>query len=118
MKSSTCFGKSGNPLSVFMTEAEAQKSADHERHERSGRGISLYPYQCERCGHWHLAPEEGRVAFKKNACSCTDSHGNSKRLYATHEDAEKARKSSENARGIALTVYECPEGGGWHLTSH
>ena len=65
MKSKTCFGKSGNPLSVFMAEAEAQESADHERHER---GMSLYPYQCGRCGHWHLAPEESRVAFKENAC--------------------------------------------------
>lgn len=113
MKSDTCFGKSGNPLSVFMTEAEAQKSADHERHER---GMRLYPYQCERCGHWHLAPEESRVTFKEYACLCLDSHGKSKRLYATREDAEKARTGSEAARGIALTVYECPEGGGWHLT--
>lgn len=90
MKSSTCFSKSGNPLSFFMTEAEAQESADHERNER---GMSLYPYQCERCGLWHLAPQESRVAFKEDACSCRDSLGRSKRLYATQEDAEKAGRS-------------------------
>lgn len=115
MKSETCFSKSGNPRSVFMTEAEAQRSADHERNER---GINLYPYQCERCGLWHLAPEESRVVFKEYACSCTDTLGKSKRLYATQEDAEKARISSEEARKTKLTVYPCPEGGGWHLTSH
>lgn len=113
MKSETCFNKSGNPRSVFMTEAEAQESADYER---SARGVSLYPYQCERCGLWHLAPQESHVAFKEYACLCLDSHGKSKRLYATHEDAEKARISSEEARGIALTVYPCPDRDGWHLT--
>lgn len=113
MKRETCFSKSGNPLSVFMTEAEAQRSADYERIER---GMNLYPYQCERCGLWPLAPQESRVVFKENACSCTDSLGRSKRLYATRDDAEKSQITSEKARGIALTVYECPEGGGWHLT--
>lgn len=115
MKSSTCFSKSGKPLSVFMTEAEAQRSADHERSER---GMNLYPYRCERCGYWHLAPEESRVAFKEDACSCTDSQGKSKRLYATREDAEKARITSEKTRIVRLEVYPCPEGGGWHLTHH
>ena len=113
MKSSTCFNKLGKPLSEFLTEAAAQESADYER---SARGVSLYPYQCNRCGLWHLAPQESRVAFKKYACLCLDSLGKSTRLYATREDAEKARISSEEARGIALTVYECPEGDGWHLT--
>lgn len=113
MKSSTCFSKSGNPLSVFKTEAEAQRSADHERLER---GMSLSPYQCEQCRDWHLAPQESRVAFKEYACLCLDSDGKSKRLYTTREDAEKARISSEKARGNKLTVYECPERGGWHLT--
>lgn len=114
MKSDICFSKSGNPLSVFMTEEEAQHSADYER----GRwgGMDLYPYQCERCGYWHLAPQKSRVEFKEYACSCTDSLGRSKRLYATREDAEKARITSEEARNVRLTVYECLEGGGWHLT--
>ena len=112
MKSKTCFSKSGKPLSVFMTEREAQGSADYER----GQDRSFYPYQCERCGRWHLAPEESRVEFRENACSCTDSLGNGKRLYATREDAEKALETSKEARGDSLRVYECPEGGGWHLT--
>ena len=84
MKSDTCFGKSGSPLSVFVTELEAQSSADYER------------------GQWHLAPEESRVDFRENACSCTDSHGNGKRLYATREDAEKALETSEEARGVRV----------------
>lgn len=111
MKSETCVSRSGNPLSVFETQADAQSSADYER----GR-VSLYPYQCERCGKWHLAPEEGRVNFKEWACSCTDSRGRSKRLYATREDAQKAQKTSEQKRKEKLKVYRCPEGGGWHLT--
>ena len=92
MKSDTCFSKSGSPLSVFMTEREAQSSADYER----GRGRSLYPYQCKKCGLWHLAPEESRVEFRENA--------------------EKALETSEEARGVSLSVYKCPEVGGWHLT--
>ncbi|MCH5293560.1 MAG: hypothetical protein J1E07_07510 [Treponema sp.] len=112
MKSITCFSKSGNPLSVFMTEREAQGSADYER----GQGRNLYPYQCKKCGLWHLAPEESRVDFRENACSCTDSRGNGKRLYATREDAEKAMETSEEARNVSLSVYPCPDGGGWHLT--
>lgn len=112
MKSNTCFSKSGEPLSFFMTEAAAQGAADYERSEH---GMIFYPYQCDKCEHWHLTPQESRVAFKDNACSCTDSFGKSKRLYATREDAEKARIISERARGIVLTVYECPEGDGWHL---
>ncbi len=78
--------------------------------------MSLYPYQCETCGLWHLAPQESRVAFREHACSCVDSLGNGKRLYDTREDAEKSRASSEEARNLSLRVYPCPDGGGWHLT--
>lgn len=98
MKSDTCFGKSGNPLSVFETELEAQGSADYER----GQGRNLYPYQCKKCGLWHLAPEESRVDFRENACSCTDSRGDGKHLYATREDAKKAMETSEEARDVRV----------------
>jgi flagellar capping protein FliD len=47
---------------------------------------------------------------------CTDKNGNPKRKYQTKEEAEKsAEQISDN--GIAIKVYQCEDGNGWHLTS-
>ena len=47
---------------------------------------------------------------------CTDHKGNSKQKYQTKEEAEKAA-ARRNDEGIAIIVYPCEEGEGWHLTS-
>lgn len=106
-KSSTCFGKNGEPLSVYRTEAEAQESARYQK--KSGR--DLFPRKCERCGEWHLTPVNG----KPNQCSCTDSNGKSKYLYPTREAAEQ-QLEREASRGHSLRIYPCNEGKGYHLT--
>lgn len=114
MKSSTCFSRrNGEPLTVFMSEQEAMDSV---RYEKMVRGADLYPYKCEKCGCYHLAPTDGKINVQRNACSCLDSHGDGKALYLTREDAEKQRKKSEQEQHISLNIYECPEGGGFHLT--
>ena len=94
MKSTNCFSKKTNEaLSVYETEAEAQQSANYQRYEN---GRSLYPYHCERCGLWHLAPTETRINVLHNACSCLDSSGKHKDLYLSREDAEKVAEQREN----------------------
>lgn len=104
-KSSTCFGKNGEPLSVYRTEAEAQESARYQKRER---GIELSPYQCNRCKEWHLTPLEG----KPGDCGCSNSYKN---LYPTQEAALRdiERLSAEGR----LRPYPCDKGKGWHLTS-
>lgn len=103
-KSSTCFGKNGEPLSVYRTEAEAQESARYQK--KSGR--DLFPRKCERCGEWHLTPLEG----KPGDCGCSNSYKN---LYPTQEAALRdiERLGAEGR----LRPYPCDRGKGWHLTS-
>lgn len=113
MKSTTCFSKTNNtPLSVYDTEAEAQRSADYQHQN----GYSLYPYRCERCGCWHLAPTASRINVLHNACYCEDSLGRHKDLYLSRDDAEKAKRKRESKGAGQLYIYECPDGGGFHLT--
>jgi len=47
---------------------------------------------------------------------CTDHKGVPKRKYRTKEEAEKVAEQ-RNDEGIAVKVYACEEGDGWHLTS-
>ena len=114
MKSETCFSKrTGLPLTVYTTEAQAEASA---LYEKTMRGSMLYPYLCDKCGYYHLAPIESKLNVKRNACSCLDSQGRHKALYLTREDAEKQRTKSEKEQHIVLKIYSCNEGKGFHLT--
>jgi len=47
---------------------------------------------------------------------CTDHNGNPKQKYETQEEAENAAKRGSE-KGVAISVYPCEEGDGWHLTS-
>lgn len=114
MKSDVCFSKkTGQPLTVYFSEADAKSSA---LYERTARGSDLYPYKCEKCGYWHLAPLSSKLNVQKNACSCLDSNGRHKALYLTREDAEKQRMKSEAEQHVSLKIYSCNEGRGFHLT--
>lgn len=114
MKSDVCFSKrTGQPLTVYTSEADADASA---LYERTMRGSELYPYLCDKCGYYHLAPTESKLNVRKNACSCLDSQGRHKALYLTHEDAERQRIKSEREQHISLKIYTCNEGKGFHLT--
>ena len=58
------------------------------------------------------------VESLKNACPCKDSHGNSKNLYTTRANAEKAQRISAATYDVSPSIYECPKGNGWHLTDN
>ena len=109
-----CCDKTGKERSVFSNREEALKTADYEKREH---GVEFYPYKCDKCGYWHLAPAGRKVNFRENACGCKDSSGvRGKRLYDSKEDAERAAMTvREGGRGT-MHVYPCPEGSGWHLT--
>jgi hypothetical protein len=112
IKSSTCFKKDGGPLSTYFSEYEANDGASHVK---SQYGLNLSPYQCSKCGHWHLSPKE-RQTPSEECIYCTDSDGKHKELYKTQEAALNRAEIIKEERGIILKVYECPNQDGWHLT--
>ena len=114
-KSETCFSRSGSPLSEYGSEEEAQSGADYEN-ARNG-DVQFVPYRCERCGKFHLKPEQYYVPKLGTPCSCTDFYGDRKDAYPSEAMAQKMARIRAEA-GVRLTVYRCPEGNGWHLTSH
>lgn len=110
-ESQTCFGKiSGQPLKQFNTLADAQEAAN------SITINETYPYQCSKCGYYHLAPKSSKINVVRNACSCRDSQNRPKCLYLTKEDAEKQLIKSQNENHVKLRIYECSEHKGFHLT--
>ncbi|MCQ2591858.1 MAG: hypothetical protein MJ188_03660 [Treponema sp.] len=111
-----CVNKNtGKPLSAYTTEKEAKESAKYSKKEYK---LDLYPYKCENCGKYHLAPKSSKIDVQKNACSCTDSNGKPKALYKTKKDAEKQLKNSEAEQSVKLYIFKCPEKKGFHLTHH
>ena len=113
-KSTTCFSVNDTPLSYYYSEKEAQESADYQNLQNRSK---LIPYVCSRCGKYHLKPREFYCQKKDSECSCLDHNGNKKSAYLTKESAEKMASIRARA-GICLTVYPCPYGNGWHLTSN
>ena len=108
-KSVTCMNKNGKPLSVYSSLNEAQASADYI-------GSDLIPYQCSKCGMYHLKPKEYYFEKVVRRCSCVDHKGNPKDTYKTREDALRMVRIRSQP-GITLSVYSCPQGAGYHLTS-
>lgn len=50
-----------------------------------------------------------------NSC-CTDQNGNPKKKYQSKEEAEKVAERRRD-EGVAIKIYQCEQGDGWHLTS-
>ena len=110
-ESETCFNKkTGTPLKQYNSYDDAENSASRIT------DIQLYPYKCERCSFYHLAPLESKINVSKNGCSCKDRNNKQKYLYLTEEDAEKQRLKSQIENHVLLKVYKCKEGKGFHLT--
>ena len=113
IKSDSCSSKrTGEPLTEYNTEYEAQEGADYAN---STYGNNLAPYKCRDCGMWHLSPKDRQTPSSK-CNSCTDSNGQYKDLYATEQAAERRATILYEEKGISLSVYECPYDRGWHLT--
>lgn len=49
-------------------------------------------------------------------CSCTDSKGQPKDLYASEEFAKKETNKLTAQKRVKLKVYPCPDHCGWHLS--
>lgn len=101
-KSSTCIGKNG-PLAEFDSEYEAQSFLDQ-------KGINhLIPYECKKCKMWHLSPEDRHTP--STPCEWCN-----KALYKSEKDARQRAAILRKDQKVALRVYQCPHGDGWHLT--
>lgn len=88
----------------------AAKTASHQP------GVYLVPYSCTVCGYWHLAPKDAKPA--NPTCKlCLDSGGHSKTAFQSMEEALSVAETSLWSKGVLLSVYRCPHGLGWHLTS-
>ena len=113
MKSDTCFGKiSGQPLSQYFDEYEAQNAADYSKEYHNN---DLAPYQCNKCGLWHLSPKV-RMTPSKKCDKCTASDGTFKDAYHTKKEAYARANIIYDEYRINLKVYKCRFGKGWHLT--
>lgn len=113
-KSDTCIGKvSGEPLSVYESKYEADEAAEYANTQYDN---NLSPYQCTKCGEWHLAPQNRHTPNSK-CHDCKDSNGNLKALYETRETAQRRADILAEERNVNLSVYPCPYNAGWHLTS-
>ena len=111
-KSDSCFSKrNGKPLTVYASKPEAQQSANYENQY----GRNLVPYQCRKCGEWHLSPKDRQTPSTK-CRHCTGLAGKYKDLYESEADAGKRAAILRKEEGISLTVYKCPYEDGWHLT--
>jgi hypothetical protein len=111
MKSSTCFNKNGEPLTVYSSMEEAERSA---LYEKINHNMEFVPYKC-KCGGYHLSPKDRQTTCI--TCSfCIDRDGKSKKLYKTYEDALRRAGFIYKERGIRLNVYPCHYQSGYHLT--
>ena len=113
MKSETCFGKiSGQPLSQYFDEHEAQNAAEYSKENHNN---DLIPYKCDKCGFWHLSPKNRQTPSQKcNVCTAGD--GTPKDTYRSYQEANTRSNIIYHEQGVELKVYECRFGNGWHLT--
>lgn len=52
------------------------------------------------------------TSINDTICSCKDSKGELKALYRSEKEAQKVITASQ----MTLSLYQCPEGQGWHIT--
>jgi len=113
MKSRTCIGKvSGKPLTEYQSELDAEDGADHIRSEY---GRKLVPYECDKCGQWHLAPANRQTPSSKCPV-CTGTNNKPKESYRNRTEAQRRADILRKEQGAMLRVYACKFGYGWHLT--
>lgn len=113
MKSETCFSKvNKNALTQYDSEFEADNDVEFIRTHYNNK---LTPYNCNRCGFWHLTPTNRQTPSK--AClSCFDGNGDTKQAYDSKLNAKQRAKILLEEQGRKLRVYQCKFGNGWHLT--
>ncbi len=112
-KSATCVGKrTAEPLTEYDSKQEAQEGAAYANARYHN---NLVPYQCDRCGMWHLSPMSRQTPSEK-CTHCTGADGTSKDSYESREDARRRAEILRREQGARLKVYACEYGNGWHLS--
>lgn len=113
MKSETCFSKmSGHPLSEYYTEEDAKNAAEYSKENYDN---DLTPYNCTKCGLWHLSPRN-RLTPTKKCDRCTGRDGLHKDSYRSKREAQLRAEIIYEEHGISLRAYKCKYRSGWHLT--
>ena len=103
MKSKTCFGKTGKPVTEYRRAIDAQQEAAYI----STSDRKMVAYKCQKCSKWHLSPADRQTP----SVYCEDC---GKKLYTTEQAARRRAEILRKEEGIQLTRYRC--GNGWHLT--
>jgi hypothetical protein len=113
LTSETCVSKqSGNPLREYDSEGEAMEGAEYALYKY---GTKVAPYQCRRCGGWHLSPKDRQTPSRP--CDwCRGRDGRSKALYTSEQSALRRAAILRKEQGVHLRAYACPHSDGWHLT--
>ena len=111
-KSNTCIGQNGS-LTSYQNIKEAREAANYQN-RYSGFDFKLEPYQCKKCGYFHLGRADRNTHNERS--SCLDSNGRPKDGYPTQEDAQRRAEIIKEEKGITLFTYKCPYCMNWHLT--
>ncbi|PID26609.1 MAG: hypothetical protein CR982_09170 [Candidatus Cloacimonadota bacterium] len=112
IKSRSCFSSKNKPLSEFYSKKEAIEGANYANLRYRQK---LVPYRCERCGFWHLSPED-RNTDSITCLKCRDRYGNNKESYKSFQDAKRRSEIILKEKGVELKIYQCPHGNGWHFS--
>jgi len=104
IKSRTCFNIKGEPLTEYSSEYKAEEGANYAKRQY---GRILYPYQCSKCGEWHLSP------VKKG--QCLNRKGEPLIEYESRDDAEEGIIYARENYESNLVPYFCKDCGKWHL---
>ena len=102
----TC--RPGKVIKEYDSKNEAQRAATYA--QRSF-GTNLKPYNCNKCGNWHLLPLD-RMTPSAECSFCN------KQLYRTQEEAQNRARIILKEKGVSLNIYKCKWSDGWHLTSN
>ncbi len=111
-KSNTCTGQNG-PLTSYQNIKEARDAANYQN-RYSRFNFKLEPYQCNKCGYFHLGRADRNTHNERS--TCLDSSGHYKDKYPTEADARRRADIIKEEKGVTLYVYKCSNCGMWHLT--
>ena len=110
--STSCYGtKSGKPLTEYLNEHDAKSGAAYVL-ERFGS--SMFPYQCDKCGLWHLSPID-RNTSHSSTCYGKIS-GKPLTQYDCYYKAMCAAAYVSEEHGKEMDPYQCEQCGLWHLS--
>lgn len=107
-KSTLCkSSRTQKPLTEYDSQHDADQAASHYE--------DMVSYRCDRCMKWHLSPKRAHTPCA-TCMWCTGRDGHPKQSYTTQEDARRRANLIKTSRRVALVVYKCRWGEGWHLT--